>query len=118
MAPQPHIQGRTCAGESGARFFPKPRFALETGHLWGALVGGRHPTKPQIKGPDNPTWQLLPKDTKEKAKFNRKRRDGDQGGKCMCMCMCKCVCELCVSDLFVYVNVSCVQCVCMRVVCE
>ena len=36
MAPQPHIQGRTCTGE----------LALETGHLWGALVGG-HPTKPQ-----------------------------------------------------------------------
>ena len=49
MAPQPHIQGRTCTGEPGARFFPKPRFALETGHLWGALVGGRHPTKPQKK---------------------------------------------------------------------
>ena len=57
MAPQPHIQGRTCAGEPGARFFPKPRFALETGHLWtcgghlwGALVEGTcggHPMKPQ-----------------------------------------------------------------------
>ena len=50
----------------------------------------------QIKGPDNPIWQLLPKDTKEKAKFNRKRRDGDQGGTCMCMCMCECVCVSCV----------------------
>ena len=30
MAPQPHFQGRTCTGE----------LALETGHLWGALVGG------------------------------------------------------------------------------
>ena len=38
MAPQPHIQGRTCTGE----------LALETGHLWGALVGG-NPTKPQKK---------------------------------------------------------------------
>ena len=40
MAPQPHIQGRTCTGEPGAKLFPKPRFALETGHLRGALVGG------------------------------------------------------------------------------
>ena len=48
MAPQPHIQGRTCTGEPGAKFFPKPRFALETGHLRGALVGG-HPSKPQKK---------------------------------------------------------------------
>ena len=40
MAPQPHIQGRTCTGEPGAKFFPKPRFALETGHLRGALAGG------------------------------------------------------------------------------
>ena len=38
----------TCTGGPGVRFFPKPRFALEMGHLWGALVGG-HPMKPQKK---------------------------------------------------------------------
>ena len=77
-------------------------------HMIIPVVPRKAAAKMLIKGPDDPTWQLLPKDTKEKAKFNRKRRNGDQGGKCMCMCMFKCVCGMFVSDLFVYVNVSCV----------
>ena len=33
------------------------------------------------------------------------------GNVCVCVCVNVCVCELCVSDLFVYVNLRCESCV-------
>ena len=48
--------------------------------------------KMKLKDRITPHGNFFQKDTKEKAKFNRKRQDEDGGGRCICMCMCTCMC--------------------------